>query len=353
MSFNMNLWRVENKQLKELQKLRLDSEDRLEQWIANDSAITGLDIFIIGRQVITFFGGRIDLLGMDSDGNLVILELKRDKTPRDIVAQALDYASWVKDLTYKQIETIAIKYLDNSLRDAFYNQFSFNMPEEINKSHSIVIVASELDPSSERIVQYLSSEYDVNINCIFFDFFKDGNQELLGRSWLMDPQEVAEKTISRKSTPWSGLYFVNVGDGEHRSWEDCKSYGFISAGQGLIYSRAVKKLKVGDKILAYLKGKGYVGFGEVTSTAVMAKDFKLNDKTLLFGHNLKQPNIKKNCDNPDLSDWVVGVKWIDAKERENAVTKTGIFANQNVVCKLRDQSTIDYLKEHFSIDINE
>ena len=48
---------------------------------------------LIGRQVRTSFGGIIDLLAIAPDGSLVLIELKRDKTPREIVAQALDYAS--------------------------------------------------------------------------------------------------------------------------------------------------------------------------------------------------------------------------------------------------------------------
>jgi hypothetical protein len=350
MPFNMNLWKVSNNELKELPKSRLDSEDRLEQWIAKDVSITGLDILLIGRQVVTYYGGRIDLLGMDSEGSLVILELKKDKTPRDVVAQTLDYASWVKDLSYKQMDAIATNYLKVSLREAFNKKFVMDIPEEINKNHSIVIVASELDPSSERIVQYLSSEYDMNINCIFFDFFKEGNQEFLGRSWLMDPEEVSERTQAKKSSvSWSGLYFVNVGDGEHRSWEDCKKYGFLSAGQGEKYRDAMKKLQEGDKVLAYLKGKGYVGYGEVTSSAVMVKDFKLSDNTMLLEKDLKQPNIKANKDDPEQADWAVGVKWNSTLNRDSALTFSGVFANQNVVCKLKHQPTIDFLSNHFSI----
>ena len=344
----MNLWSVKDNQLQELPKSRLDREERLENWIEKNSTITGLEILMIGRQVVTFFGGRIDLLGMDMEGNLMILELKKDKTPREIVAQVLDYASWVKDLNYKQIEEIASNYLHTSLQKAFYNRFQTDLPEEINKNHSMVIIASELDPSSERIVQYLSDEYEVSINCIFFDFFKSGDQEYLGRSWLMDPEVVAEKSTSKKA-PWSGLYFVNVGDGEHRSWEDCEKYEFLSAGQGTRYSVPLKKLKVGEKVLAYLKGKGYVGYGEVTSTAVMAKDFRISNNSLLFENDLKQPGIKKNSDNPELADWVVGIKWIKVVKREQAVTKPGIFANQNIVCKLRDQSTLEYLSSFFPI----
>jgi hypothetical protein len=352
MSFNMNLWKVDGKKLKELPKSRLNSENRLEEWIEKDSSITGLDILIIGRQVITFFGGRIDLLGIDNDGNLVILELKKDKTPRDVVAQALDYAAWIKNLSYDQVEQIAASYLKRDLKEVFMDRFQNTIPEEINKNQSIVIVASELDPSSERIVQYLYSEYDVNINCIFFDFFTDEDQEYLGRSWLMDPEDVLERSISKKRQPWPGLYFVNVGDGQHRSWEDCMKYNFLSAGQGKKYSDQIKKLKVGDKVLAYLKGTGYVGYGEINSTAVMAKDFNLTDASLLFDQELRQPNIKNQKDDPEEADWTIGVKWIKALDRNNALWQPKLFANQNVVCKLRDSGTIEYLKKHFQIELD-
>jgi len=82
------------------------------------------------------------------------------------------------------------------------------------------------------------------------------------------------------------------------------------------------------------------------------KDFKLNNGSMLLDQNLKQPNIENNRDKPDLADWTVGVKWIKALNRENALTFSGIFANQNVVCKLRHQPTLDFLNNHFTIDID-
>lgn len=61
----------------------------------------------------------MNLLGLDVDGNLVLIELKRDRTPREIVAQVLDYASWVAALKTPQIHEIARTYLNKSLTDAF------------------------------------------------------------------------------------------------------------------------------------------------------------------------------------------------------------------------------------------
>jgi Endonuclease NucS len=271
MAFTMTLWENPAESLVELPKQKLDQEDRLETWIEKDSSLLGLDLLIFGRQVRTPFGSRIDLLAIDQEGDVVIIELKRDKTPREVVAQVLDYASWVNNLTPKEINDLASSYLGDTLANAFKKRFEASLPESINLNHKMVVVASELDDSSERIVHYLASRHSLDINVVFFTCFKVDGKELVGRSWLMDPGEVEERSEGKRNLPWSGFWFVNVGENEYRNWDDSRKYGFLSSGFG--YGNALKKLKTGDKVFAYMKSLGYVGFGEITKEAVMAKDF--------------------------------------------------------------------------------
>jgi RecB family endonuclease NucS len=70
-------------------------EKQLESWVAEDPNILGDRVLIIGQQKYIPGVGQLDLLGIDQNGNLIIIELKRDRTPREAVAQALDYASWL------------------------------------------------------------------------------------------------------------------------------------------------------------------------------------------------------------------------------------------------------------------
>src|SRR6266851_4725848 len=72
----------------------LPNEQMLEEMIVNKPDILDPDWMLIGRQIDTGARGRIDLLAIAPDGSLVLIELKRNRTPRDVVAQALDYASW-------------------------------------------------------------------------------------------------------------------------------------------------------------------------------------------------------------------------------------------------------------------
>jgi RecB family endonuclease NucS len=98
---------------------RLSNEEMIETWLTRQPDLLGLDILIIGRQVVTDFQGRIDLLGIDADGDLVIVELKRDRTPREIIAQVLDYGSWTSALSTRQVHEIGVNYLGRRLELAF------------------------------------------------------------------------------------------------------------------------------------------------------------------------------------------------------------------------------------------
>jgi hypothetical protein len=81
----VRIWEIlDGDSLKEIKSARLDLEERVENWLERDISIISNDLLVIGRQIETDFGGVIDLLCLDYSGDVVILELKRDKTPREI-----------------------------------------------------------------------------------------------------------------------------------------------------------------------------------------------------------------------------------------------------------------------------
>jgi len=131
MSFEMTLWRVDGTRLDKVDPSKLEQEERLEEWIDRDSSILGMEVAVVGRQVQTRFGGRIDLLAIDRSANCVILELKRGRTPRDVVAQVLDYATWVKDLGYAELDQISLQHRKKSLNALFEDTFGAAIPDTV------------------------------------------------------------------------------------------------------------------------------------------------------------------------------------------------------------------------------
>ena len=151
-----------------------------------------------------------------------------------------------------------------------------------------------------------------------------------------------------------GLYYVNVGEGDNRCWEDCKEFGYMSAGQHPKYSDPIKTLEIGDIVAAYLKRCGYVGIGRVTKKAVRANSFKINGK-LLSRYNLKMPNIYTNADNEN-SEFMVKIDWIKSVNRNDAKwkSKSKLFSSQLVKASLENQQkTVEFLESEFKIDFKE
>lgn len=345
------LYKIQDSKLHPASRRALSKETLIESWVADNPSLVGLNAIIIGRQVLTSHGKIIDLLAMDATGSIIIIELKKDRTPREVVAQVLDYGSWIKNLTTSEIYERAEKYLGKRLSSSFLEKFGEAIPERLNTSHSMLIVASELDPSSKRIVEYLSEEYGVAINTIFFNVFEIDGQEWLTTDYLLDQEAVEERSERKVRAPWSGYYFVNAGLGENRSWQDMKKYGFVAAGGGEFYSKRLYQLSPGDEIFVYDKGNGYIGYGIVTTEAMMANDFQTQDGQL-FEQPLTEPRMKRIGQSVELAEHVIGVDWRVTVEPNHAKRFKGIFANQNIVCKLRDEATIEFLIKEFHVKHN-
>ena len=339
----------------------IESEKRLEEILKKNISILGNEYLIIGRQVRTSYGKIIDLLAISRSGKITIIELKRDRTPREVVAQTLDYASWINQLSYSDIEEI---YKDNFGKEkpfekAFVDKFDENIPEEINEEHDMLIVSASLDNETERIINYLSSKYNVPINAVFFRFFKDNSAEYITRTWLLDPLLVEEKAETKqglsKSEAWNGLDFVvNIDSSDEMSaWEDYRKYGFISASGGQRYASPLSRLFVGARVFAMIPQKGYLGVGEVVKQREKIRDFEIEEngiKKKLSELPLKAKFLVENLNDDNLCSYVVGIKWIKAVDENLAYWERGLKANQNTAFKLNSSFTIEKLSAHFQIE---
>jgi uncharacterized protein len=152
----------------------------------------------------------------------------------------------------------------------------------------------------------------------------------------------------------NGVFYVNVGEGIHRCWDDCRQFGFLSAGQDKKWSDPLRALGQGDIVVAYLKNHGFVGIGRVTAKAVKVLDFRYQEKSL---HELplKIPFIFDNCDN-DKSEYLLRVDWIKTVDGKHAKWKRneGLFTSQLIKASLQSQPiTIEFLEEEFDIKFSE
>lgn len=340
----------------------MPSELMLEEFLERDPTLLGERLLVIGRQVRTPYQKFIDLLAMDIEGNLHVLELKRDKTPRDVVAQVLDYGSWVTTLDRETIIDLANEHLGTPFETAFEDTFGISAPDELNASLSLVVVATDLDSSSERIVTYLR-DFGVPVNVVFFTYLEDDDRRYLARSWLAPDDETsgatgtAARRAKSKRAEWNGIdWFASFGDEGRRSWEDGRRYGFISAGAGAWYSNSLRNLPVGGRVNVHIPKNGYVAVGTVLGTAQRIDEahveidgqwVRLLDQELRAEYGIGPGGARESDDD---AEYVVPVRWTVAVPQSEAYWVKGMFANQNSACKLRQEFTLDRLAEHFALD---
>ena len=203
MPTEIRVWEIRNDGLVEVEEKpfsEFHKELELEDWIARKPGLLGEDLLVVGRQLDVPGVGRLDLLCIDSSGKLVIVELKRELGPREAVAQALDYASWLDGESPERITNSASAYLKRDLEDAFRDHFGQDLSNLDTQDHRIILVAPKLDDSAERIINYLAKRYDVDMNAVFFTYRKltDG-KEVLIRSVLV-PDYVHPPTTGRRPT---------------------------------------------------------------------------------------------------------------------------------------------------------
>lgn len=356
MAVKFGLWRLDGESVQQVATSVIASEERLEEIVEARIDILGLgNLFQIGRQVVTDYSKRIDLLAIDGQGDLYVIELKKDRTPREVVAQALEYGFWVQNLSFEAIRELYAKHHQGDDFDsAFTSHFEGDLPEAINTSHNLAVVATGMDISTEQIVEYVRG-YGVPINVLFFQYLRDDDREYLARSWLSDPTlEASVGAGGKKQAPWNGRdFFVAVGENQHRNWEDMRRYGFVSAGHGDKYRKAMSNLFEGARVWAVIPQSGYVGVGEVIEPAVGVNVFEVEidgRRAPILQAPLEAANMGEDAEDAEQSEYLARIRWLDTRPREDAVWEKGMFANQNVVAKLRQPFTLQRLSESFDTD---
>ena len=136
-----------------------DLEDYLQVHLSPHLSLLGLNLLIIGRQVETIAGGLIDLLAIDVAGVIYIVELKLDQASPSITAQLLAYRRSMKRVTRQQlIGVVAGGGLQIDLLKAFQRRFGHPLPEIVNTSQVLVVIATSIPPRTAESLLDLREE---------------------------------------------------------------------------------------------------------------------------------------------------------------------------------------------------
>lgn len=179
-------------------------------------------------------------------------------------------------------------------------------------------------------------------NVAFFAYLEDDGRHYLARSWLASTDEsggatAAPRARAGKRAEWNGIdWFVSFGDSDGCSWEDGLRYSFVSARGDAWYSHTLRSLPVGARVNVHIPKQGYVAVGETlgpaqrfdAATVPVGDDWvALRDQDLVGICRYVPAGVPETDDNPE---WVVPVRWNDARPREAALWKKGCSPTRTV-----------------------
>lgn len=202
-----------NNRLEEIQESTFSENDlkerqHLEEWIRKSPEVLGEELLIIAHEYDKFeVNERLDLLALDKEGNLVIIEVKRDTTGSNVDFQALKYASYCARLSPSDILEIYKDYVkvhsaSTDAKDEILEFLEVESEEDlnniINNNQRIVIVGKDIDKRILSVCTWLY-ENSIDVKCITIKPYKLGEQLIVDTNQIIPPYKLEDYYINKKA----------------------------------------------------------------------------------------------------------------------------------------------------------
>lgn len=201
----IGLWQIVDTGPTRLQAAEVAAERDLEEWIERNPALLERGLVIVGRQ-IRLEGGPLDLLALDPQGRWVLIEIKRERLRREVIAQAIDYASCLDRLDASRLREQCDTYLRSKGRsenlDGLLEQRGRSPDSEADGREVVIyLVGTAYDPGCERMVDYLAERVELAIRVVTFAAFRGQDGRLLLARNIHESAEESVGAARRPSMP--------------------------------------------------------------------------------------------------------------------------------------------------------
>ena len=135
----------------------------IQEWIAAHPAVLGEELLIIAKEFSGFdrTSERADLVAVDTDGKVVVIELKRDDTGANVHWQAVKYASYFQYANIDDIVAMLATHA-NITRDEAVNRLKEHLDaddlETLNRDQRIILASHRFAPEVTSAVVWLNEK---------------------------------------------------------------------------------------------------------------------------------------------------------------------------------------------------
>lgn len=231
------------------------------------SSVFGETLLLVSNQVHTRSGKRADILALDSIGNSVIIEIKRNRGCLGVETQALQYLA---DFSRYRGQAFIDRFSadNNDLKESIPGFLGDEVRiEDINKHSRIILMARSFDATLFSMGEWLSSR-GVAFRCVEYTPIEYEGQRFLSFSVVFDRCPEAIFPLSfQSSTRAPAFFWHNIGGPTNDWWKYLLKTGQISTsfdGQpGDQGERILRKYIADDTIVAYASKYGALGYGVI------------------------------------------------------------------------------------------
>ena len=175
----MSIYKIENEKLIKLEETSFESEKiyevrDLQKYLSNSIQIIDKDLLVIATEFSDWEDSKrsIDILCVDSDANLVVMELKRTKDGGHMELQAIRYSAMIANMKFEKAVKTFSKYLrkTSSNLDAESHLLDFLgwdelLEDDFAQEVKIILVSADFSKELTTSILWLN-EKDVDIRCI-------------------------------------------------------------------------------------------------------------------------------------------------------------------------------------------
>jgi len=174
----------------------------LQRYLKRHISVLAPDLMVICEEYSDWVDSnrRVDLLCIDTEANLVVVELKRDNDGGHMELQAIRYAAMLSAMTFKQLVDAHAGYIRGAGRDpedakaAILGFLRWDEPNEemFARDVKIILAASDFSKEITTAVLWLN-ERDLDIRCIRMKPYRTSDgRVLVDVQQLIPLPEVAE-----------------------------------------------------------------------------------------------------------------------------------------------------------------
>lgn len=184
--------------------LKVRERDDLQRLLRAQIGVLGDDLYVLTEE----FGDwedsrlRIDLLAIDSQANLVVVELKRTNDGGHMELQAIRYASMVSAMTFERAEQIHGEFLARmgepaeDARTRMLTHLGWEEPDEESFAPDVRIVLVSEDFGKELTTAVLwVRERGIDIRCVRLRPYQDGEKRLIDVQQIIPLPEANEYQV--------------------------------------------------------------------------------------------------------------------------------------------------------------